>query len=140
MEKFSNKIERIMDANFNRAREGLRVLEDIARFILNDKNISKTIKEMRSSISSIQKKHSDTILFRDTQNDIGTKLNSSQEKIRETLKDVAIANSKRVQESLRVLEEMFKLTDTDTSQEFKSIRYNSYTIEQDILEKLKRVE
>ncbi len=124
------------DANFNRAREGLRVLEDIARFVLDDKEISRSIKNMRSDIAYIQKKYKGFIFFRNTENDVGTKLSSAIEEDRSSLEDVAQANIKRVQESLRVLEEVFKIIDNKTSSELKNIRYRSYTIEKDIVEKL----
>ena len=124
------------DANFNRAREGLRVVEDIARFVVNDRDIARSIKNMRSDIAHIQKKYKGFIFFRNTESDVGTKLNSTIEKNRNSLEDIAEANIKRVQEALRVLEEIFKITDIETSSALKNIRYKSYTIEKGIVEKL----
>ncbi len=139
MEKCQDKIERIIDANLNRAKEGLRVVEDIARFVIDNKKISKNLKNMRSEIAAIQKTFKDTILYRDTESDVGTSIDSKQEQLRESLIDIIEANSKRTQESLRVLEEMFKLKDLSVSKQFKRLRYESYTIEKETIKNLKKV-
>jgi hypothetical protein len=140
LEKLKSKIERVIDANFNRAREGLRVVEDIARFVVDDKEISKSIKDVRSALTSIQKESKMSINFRDTQNDVGTQLNTKEEKSRNSVEDIVLANAKRAQESLRVLEEVFKIKDKEKSSECKALRYRSYTIEQTVLDRLKKVE
>jgi len=44
---------RIIDANTNRLKEGLRVCEDIFRFILNDKNIARQLKEIRHEADAL---------------------------------------------------------------------------------------
>lgn len=134
MEKSKRKIDRLIDANFNRVREGLRVVEDIARFILDDKKIVNELKNMRSDISLIQKQFSDTLHCRDTAGDVGTSLNSSIEKERSDIKDIIFANMKRVEESLRVLEEAFKLVDNQSSLKFKELRYKAYILEEEIIE------
>ncbi len=136
MEKRSEKIERIIDANLNRAREGLRVVEDMARFVLYDKELTESAKNMRSEISAIQKKHGYFLNFRDTEGDVGTVLNSAIESKRESLTDITEANIKRVEESLRVLEEMFKLIDSESSLKFKRMRYKCYILEKETLNKL----
>lgn len=41
---------RILDANLNRAREALRVMEDIARFALNDAALSGELKAIRHDL------------------------------------------------------------------------------------------
>ncbi len=133
MEKSKRKIDRLIDANFNRLREGLRVVEDVARFILDDKKIVNELKNMRSDISLIQREFSDSIHYRDTEGDVGTPLNSSIEKKRSNIKDIIFANMKRAEESLRVLEEVFKLVDEQTSLKFKNIRYKAYTLEKEII-------
>ncbi len=138
MEKCAEKIKRAVDANFNRAREGLRVIEDIARFVLDCKEVVQNIKNMRSEIAYIQKKYKDFLFFRDTEADVGTALTSVIEKDRDSLEDIVNANIKRVQESLRVLEEMFKVIDISESLKFKKMRYESYVIEKKILTLLEK--
>ncbi len=133
MGKSKRKIDRLIDANFNRVREGLRVVEDIARFILDDKKIVNELKSMRSDISLIQKQFSDAVNCRDTAGDVGTSLSSSIEKERSDIKDIIFANMKRVEESSRVLEEAFKLIDDQTSLKFKEFRYKAYILEKEII-------
>jgi len=133
MGKSKRKIDRLIDANFNRVREGLRVVEDIARFILDDKKIVNELKSMRSDISLIQKQFSDAVNCRDTAGDVGTSLSSSIEKERSDIKDIIFANMKRVEESSRVLEEAFKLIDDQTSLKFKELRYKAYILEKEII-------
>ena len=48
---------RILDANFNRAREGLRVVEDILRYGKNKEDLFKKIKNIRHRLSSIMFKY-----------------------------------------------------------------------------------
>ncbi len=139
MEKSNAKVKRIADANLNRLREGLRVAEDISRFILDDKEISGKIKNIRSEVSLIQKRYNDFILFRDTKNDVGKTINSNIEKVRNSIEDIVYANLKRIEESLRVLEELFKMINIDDSLQFKKLRYESYILEQDIILKLKKM-
>ncbi len=137
MEKRTNKIDRIIDANFNRAREGLRVIEDVSRFILDNQNISKSAKDMRSAISIIQKNHSTTISQRDTKKDVGRVVDSKKEFERDSLEDIIEANAKRTQEALRVLEEMYKLIDINLAKEIKQLRYQSYTLEKMLIDEFK---
>jgi len=137
MEKCPEAIKRIADANFNRAREGLRVVEDVARFVLDNKQLTDFAKNMRSEISILQKKHKDFLSFRETESDVGVKSESANEKKRDSIEDVVLANIKRAEESLRVLEEIFKLIDEESSLKFKALRYNSYILEKNTIESIK---
>ncbi len=137
MEKRPEAIKRVADANFNRAREGLRVVEDVARFMLDNKQLTNFAKNMRSEISILQKKHKDFISLRETESDVGVKLESVNEKRRDSIEDIVLANIKRTQESLRVLEEIFKLIDEESSLKFKALRYNSYILEKNTIESIK---
>lgn len=128
MGKLHEKIERMIDANLNRAREGLRVVEDIARFILDSEELTERVKSLRSEIAKIEKSGNFT-LNRDTENDVGVELSSEIEQERADIIDIFNANIKRVQESLRVLEEAFKLIDIEKAKKFKSMRYETYKIE-----------
>src|ERR1700733_6868807 len=64
---------RLLDANANRAREALRVLEDYARFVLNDQALSASLKSLRHALTEAMADHlPDAILHRDTPGDVGT--------------------------------------------------------------------
>ncbi len=122
----SPKIYRVIDANINRLKEAIRVLEDIARYYDDNKIISLQLKELRHKIKI---DNSDALLnARDSVRDV-LKQSTNSEMKRDNIKDVIIANFKRTQESSRVLEEMNKLINTQTSANFKEIRYALYQVE-----------
>lgn len=126
------KVYRIIDANCNRAKEGLRVCEDIARFILDHKKISSRYKNLRhtleKSISAFPFKKTILIKAREIEQDVG-RGSIGPELKRNTTKDIYFANSQRVKESIRVLEEFAKLKNPKIAQQFKTIRYRSYALE-----------
>ena len=125
---------RTIDANFNRYKEGIRVVEDILRYEFNSP-LAKELKKLRHiKLPNYEK----IIQKRDSLNDI-LKISTKEEQTRETLKDIIIANLKRAQESARVLEEIFKITDKSLSEKFKSSRYFLYNIEKEILKKLEGI-
>lgn len=124
---------RIIDANLNRTREGLRVCEEILRFVLNDKKSTLEFKKIRQQI----KKITDILLIekllkaRDIENDVGKK-SYRIELERKNYADIFFANIQRVKESLRVMEEFLKLIDSNLSIKFKEIRYRIYFLEKKI--------
>jgi len=128
-----NKIWRIVDANFNRSREGLRVCEDITRFFLNSPSLTKNLKSVRHSISGIAKIHyaeaGSISEARDSENDIGRRAKEPAEMKRADVLDIFSANAERAKESLRVLEEFYKLIDKKQSVRFSRLRYRMYEIE-----------
>ena len=117
---------RLLDANLNRLREGIRVIEDIFRYILDDKTTSSRLKNLRH-ISRIDN-YKDLLNSRDIKNDV-LKTSTSSEQSRKDLESILIANFKRAQESSRVLEEFTKLISIKDSENFKYIRYELYDIE-----------
>ena len=121
---------RLLDANLNRLREGIRVVEDIYRYIFNDKVIASKLKNLRHN-SRIDI-YNDLLDSRDIQNDL-LKTSTKSEQNRTDLDSILIANFKRAQESSRVLEEFTKLIDIGISENFKSIRYDLYHLEKSIL-------
>jgi thiamine-phosphate pyrophosphorylase len=123
------KINRIIDANINRYKEGIRVVEDILRYYFSSP-LSKELKSLRHIKIPNYK---GSLLQRDAVNDILKKTTSSEKK-RESLEDVVIANFKRAQESARVLEEIFKLIDINISEEFKKARYSLYNLEKEVID------
>lgn len=129
------EIYRIIDANLNRAREGIRVLEDFFRFVLKEKNKTENIKKIRHKLKEIEEKFGNVFLlnFRNAKADFGKEINISSEYKRENYLDLIISNFKRVQESLRVLEEYSKFVNSGISFQFKKIRFEIYSLEKDVV-------
>ena len=117
---------RLIDANLNRLREGIRVVEDIFRYVYNDKQTAIKLKELRH-LSRLEN-YIELLETRDVKNDV---LRSSikSEQNRTDLYSILIANFKRAQESSRVLEEFCKLISIKDSENFKYIRYELYNLE-----------
>jgi thiamine-phosphate pyrophosphorylase len=124
----SPAIARILDANLNRAREGLRTIEEWCRFGLNSAELAEQCKAMRQEIARWHRP--EFRQARDTTTDVGTQLTHPQEALRESLQQLLQANLGRVQEALRVLEEYGKLHDPAMGANFKQLRYQSYILEQ----------
>jgi len=122
---------RILDASANRAREGLRVVEDYARFALGDPMLTRRIKDVRHRLGeAIRGLDLDLLLAsRDTVGDVGTHIMTASERARENPRAVLIANFKRAGEALRSLEEYGKLVDVWLSGRFEVLRYDVYTLE-----------
>ncbi|MGE5370826.1 MAG: hypothetical protein ACM3QZ_02450 [Solirubrobacterales bacterium] len=126
------KIRRLIEANFNRAREGLRVVEDVFRFILDDAELCAEAKEIRLTLGNLEarlEREADLTAARDTAGDVGTHHTPKAEQTRDDYRDVVRANFKRTEEALRVLEEMLKLLDTCGSETCKGLRYQVYELE-----------
>ncbi|NEQ50711.1 MAG: thiamine phosphate synthase [Leptolyngbya sp. SIO3F4] len=122
---------RILDANLDRAREGLRIVEEWCRFGLNDALLTEEIKYLRQTLGSW---HSDEFRqSRDTPGDPGTVLSHPQEEQRDTIQTVVQVNCCRVQEALRVLEEYGKLHSGEMANNAKQMRYQLYTLESKLL-------
>ena len=117
---------RLIDANLNRLREGIRVVEDIFRYIYNNKEISTKLKSLRHIARN--KNYYELLETRDVENDV-LRESIKSEQNREDLNSILIANFKRAQESSRVLEELTKLSSIEDSENFKYIRYELYNLE-----------
>jgi len=126
------KLFRLIDANLNRLKEGIRVIEDINRYLYDNKTISSKLKELRH-LAKIDN-YLEILPHRDIQNDV-LKTSVETEMIRENITSLLLANYKRAQEASRVLEEAFKILDPIKSEDFKTIRYELYALEQDNLSK-----
>jgi thiamine-phosphate pyrophosphorylase len=132
------EIYRILDANFNRAREALRVAEDCGRFVLNDPAVTAMAKNSRSELREIfdAMPVQEMVVSRDAPGDVGTELSSPSELARNDITDVVTAACKRLTEALRTLEEYSKFVSPEHTQRFERIRYDSYTLEQRLLGRL----
>ncbi|MEO1959328.1 MAG: thiamine-phosphate pyrophosphorylase [Nautiliaceae bacterium] len=128
-----NKALRTIDSNFNRFKEGIRVVEDILRYEFS----SHLAKELKSLRHLKIPNYKEVVLSRDAKNDI-LKPSTKSELNKNSLEEIIIANLKRSQESARVLEELFKLIDTNTSEKFKDARYRLYEIEKEIIKILEQ--
>ncbi|MCK4224661.1 MAG: thiamine-phosphate pyrophosphorylase [candidate division Zixibacteria bacterium] len=129
-------IYRILDANLNRAREGVRVTEEVARLYFNDARVSAKFKRLRHELTQVAKRHFDQkklLSFRNSEKDVGADSMGSLEKRRADLNSIIQANLRRSQEAARVLEEFGKLISPDSAKSFKKIRFKLYTLEQEIL-------
>jgi thiamine-phosphate pyrophosphorylase len=125
-------ILRILDASANRAREALRVLEDVTRFALNDVRLSAELKALRhdlaAALASLPMEHA--MVARDTVGDVGTAIKTEAELVRPTLSAVATAAAKRLSEALRSIEECAKTIDSAAAMRVEQLRYRGYTLEQ----------
>ncbi len=124
-----SRLYRLIDANLNRLREGIRVLEDIERFIYDNKPLSQKLKSLRHRCRI--KAYVQYLQERDIIGDV-LKETTTSESQRENLQALQLSNMKRAQESARVLEESFKLIDTAEAEQFKQIRYALYNIEKEL--------
>lgn len=125
-----SELFRVVDANLNRLKEGIRVIEDIARYVHNDKSLSTALKTLRHlcRIEPLEL----LLTSRDSINDV-LRPTMQSEMNRTDLRSILIANYKRGQESSRVLEELYKIVDPTLSERFKHIRYELYTLEKENL-------
>jgi len=137
MKLVEKSILRILDANANRLKEGLRVCEDTARFVLNDGKSTRELKLLRHGISRSLEKlgYKKMVASRHVAADVGTS-DSSSEYERKDLPAIFYANAQRCKESIRVLEEYAKLLDTPSAKKLKRLRYSFYDIEQRIVKKI----
>jgi len=133
---------RILDANLNRISEGLRLLEDISRFTLNDSDLSEQLKSLRHELLPKERSFQEKLLnARQAEEDVGASLEVDSEGERPDVVSLVRANSSRVQQSLRVLEEITKIPGQDIGldwEKLKSARFMLYDLEQRIFFKLSR--
>ena len=118
---------RIIDANLNRFKEGIRVVEDIFRYAFDHKDIASSLKQLRHS-AKLPSIYLQLLQSRNSEHDV-LKPSTASEMSRSDLPSTVIANFKRAQEASRVLEEILKASDTTQAQNFKDARYALYTLE-----------
>jgi thiamine-phosphate pyrophosphorylase len=130
-EHIQQVVYRILDANLDRAREGLRIIEEWCRFGLNNSQLTGECKRERQELASWHT--AELRAARDTPGDPGTELTHPQEEQRTSIKTLLQANFCRVQEALRVLEEYGKLYNPNMGKALKQMRYRIYTLESDLM-------
>ena len=138
---------RVFDACFNRAREGLRVLEDCARFLLDDARLTSALKAMRHRLrhgeqlveAASPDAENRIVRDRDTPGDVATGLTNEPESRRAGVEDIVHANARRVQEALRSLEEFGKFVGAEFAEQMKQMRYESYSLHQQMVRSCRRL-
>jgi len=133
---------RIVDANLDRTGEGLRLLEDIARFQLDDADLTRQLKNIRHELAAISPSLGRQLIeARRADADIGRDMQAGGQAGHRDLEATISANARRVQQSLRVLEELARTPDIDLETErYKQARFALYTIERQLISKLLRRE
>lgn len=133
-------LERILDANLNRAREGLRVGEELARFVLGLAPLQRAFKELRHALTAAERAAGGAawVRARDAQGDPGAFVRPKRPAPRGALTDLARANLRRSEEALRVLEELSALSDPASARRFQRLRFRTYALEQSLLAALER--
>ena len=125
---------RLLDAAENRAREGLRVLEDHARFVLDHAGLTAECKALRHALgAALPVERGERCSSRETASDVGTGLSEPTERVRVDAPAVLAANAARTQEALRSLEEWSKVADPVRGAALEVLRYRVYTLEKRLL-------
>jgi thiamine-phosphate pyrophosphorylase len=132
MERTAN---RIIDANFNRAREACRVVEEYCRFVLNSSSLAGRAKQLRHELSaSIGKLDAGRLIAgRDTLGDVGVGTTVEKQLTRGNLADCFTAGCKRLTEALRALAEVIRINNEPVAAAIEKLRYDAYTLEKDIV-------
>ncbi len=127
-------IYRIIDANFNRGREGLRIAEEFCRFALDNEQLAGRCKALRHRLTAAVTKFGmqKLIAARDTEKDIGCRIQVAGQMKRQSFEDCVTAGFARTTEALRVLAESACAVDNKISAEFEKLRYDCYILEKDI--------
>lgn len=137
----------MIDANLNRCSEGLRVLEDVARFLLNDAGLTQRLRTLRHNLARETASVSIGLLSqRDSEHDVGHPHPKDEEPTMtatssRSLLDLVTANAKRAEESLRVIEELAKLPEMNSmlnSAGFGQKRFALYALERDLISRISR--
>ncbi len=140
METMPDQKLRIIDANLNRIGEGLRVLEDIARLLLDDAELSQQLKDMRHEMVKVDLQLARQFLrARDSEGDVGINLEASDGGRYKEIPETVVANARRVQEAMRVMEELAKNPGVPLAPDkFKQARFKLYTIEKELFARVAR--
>ena len=140
MNTISIDILRIIDANMNRMSEGLRVLEEFARLSLNDAVLTQQLKDMRHEILLVASHLQEQLIqARDSEGDVGAGMEvPGEEKTRDN-QTIIVANARRVQESLRVMEELAKKPGIGLkSDKYRQARFALYAMEKELFSRMLR--
>lgn len=144
MQSFSRQKERelllrVIDANLNRVSEGLRVAEDVVRFVYDKSQMTAKLKRLRHECAKLGAQFSvsyrQLVEARDSEADVG-KTSWIRSKKRQCVCEVLVQNLKRAAEGLRVLEETSKVLTPRLSPRFQKLRFSVYGLEKEVFKKL----
>jgi thiamine-phosphate pyrophosphorylase len=139
-ETVTRSLYRLLDANFNRAREALRVLEDLARFHRDDAEAAERLKSARHALDALSRPHArELLLARDSGGDVGRDGDRPVVAPR-ALSEVEAANFKRAGEALRAIEEVAKGRFVAMAASAHRLRYGLYDLEKRRLDPRRRLE
>jgi thiamine-phosphate pyrophosphorylase len=126
---------RIIDANFNRAREAVRLMEEFCRFALNSTRLSSQAKQLRHALCAAAGSLDTARLIaaRDTTGDVGTNIQVEGQLTRSELRDCLTAACRRLTESLRALAEVLRTFNPVLADTIEKLRYSAYTLEKEII-------
>ena len=134
MTSSSKLLLRMLDANANRAREGLRVCEDLARFCLESPASFRAIRAVRQALNlelrRLPMSSAQLVRFRDSRQDVGRRASSSSVRSAEHL---LLLNLQRAKEALRVLEECARVSAPRQAPQFQALRFQTYHVERQLL-------
>lgn len=133
-----SRLLRVYDANLNRAREGLRVCEEVARMVLDDAVLTGKCRRLRRQVhaAGVLLGGSRLVAGRDSHRDVGRPELRGPVKTHRGTRDLLTANLRRVQEALRVLEEFGRVRSAAASRAFSALRFRSYTLEKEFHSRL----
>ena len=130
--KGAQSVWRLLDANANRAREGLRIVEDTARFILDKPEAAKALRGMRHQLDELVRSHYKKLLAaRSVETDSGR--SNPAKPYKGGIPALLAANFKRCEEALRVLEEYGRVMSSKAVKGAQALRFEIYKWEKKLL-------
>ena len=134
----SREILQLLDANLNRASEGLRVCEETARFLLKDALLTRRCQRIRYELrkTAVSFPKAELLRSRDSARDVGRPLLRGRPSTHRVVVNLVLANFQRVQEALRVLEEFSRIFSAGQAVSWGSLRFRVYRLEKDLISKL----
>lgn len=135
-----SKVLRILDANLNRAGEGLRVLEEVARMVLDDPGLTGEFKSIRhdlvAAMKTVKRLDENLVMARAADRDVLRSGETATEQHRGNFLGLVRANASRSREALRVIEEYGKLLSSGLSGTIKALRFRLYDSEKGLVLRL----
>ena len=134
----NQKLLQVIDANYNRAKEAVRVAEDIARFYFKDTRLTARFKRLRHDLTKtllgFKVPYRKFVEARNSEEDVGAK-SLIQDKKRVGWQDLFSSNLKRAEEATRVLEEFSKMVEPSKTRSLQRIRFRLYELEKESIRK-----
>jgi len=125
---------RMIDANANRALEGLRVCEDVARFHWGDAASVRRVRALRHAVAravrALPVSAAGLAEVRAGRRDVGRR---AAAEAADSLERVLVVNLQRAKEALRVLEECCRMVGGPHSAAFQRLRFQAYEVERGLL-------